>query len=73
MSIVIDKTLTTSEAASKGDLESLKWIRANGGEWTYMAADNAARNGHLEVVKWIRESGLPVQQTVLRGTDTWKL
>ena len=35
----------------------MQWIRANGGEWTYDAADNAAGNGHLETLKWIRANG----------------
>jgi hypothetical protein len=37
-----------------GHLETLKWIRANGGEWTHWAADWAAWNGHLETLKWIK-------------------
>jgi hypothetical protein len=56
---MIDKTLTINEAAAKGDLETLQWIRANGGEWTSDVAVYAAMNGHLEV------------RTALRGTDTW--
>jgi hypothetical protein len=35
-------------------LETLKWIRANGGEWTHWAADGAAKNVHLETLKWIK-------------------
>ena len=56
---MMNKTLTANEAAAKGHLETLKWIRANGGGWTSKAADYAARNGHLEIVKWIKyvESG----------------
>ena len=56
MGCVIDKTLTADQAASKGDLESLKRIRANGGGWTSDAADWAAKygHGHLDVLKWIK-------------------
>jgi hypothetical protein len=45
------------EAAFNGHLETLKWIGANGGEWTDDAADWAAFNGHLETLKWIRANG----------------
>ncbi len=44
-------------AAENGQLETLKWIRAHGGEWTYRAADRAAENGHLDTLKWIRAHG----------------
>ena len=44
-------------AASNGHLETLKWIRANGGEWTSWAANLAAKNGHLETLKWICANG----------------
>ena len=54
---MINKTLTADQAAAKGDLETLKWIRANGGEWTHYAANLAAKNGNLETLKWIRENG----------------
>ena len=54
--MTIDKTLTADQAAAKGDLETLKWIRANGGKWNSYsyAADYAAENGHLETLKWIK-------------------
>ena len=35
----------------------MKWICANGGEWTSATADGAAENGHLETLKWIRANG----------------
>jgi hypothetical protein len=31
-------------------LETLKWIRANGGQWT----KRAAQTEHLETLEWIR-------------------
>ena len=51
------KGLSADSAAENGHLETLKWIRANGGEWTTDAADNAAENGHLETLQWIRDNG----------------
>ena len=60
---------TANQAAANGDLELLKSIRENGGEWTSDTADWAAKNGHLEVVKWIRENGgggPSIQQTMLQ-------
>jgi len=44
-------------ATGYGQLEILKWIRANGGEWTSWACSNAAANGHLETLKWLRVNG----------------
>ena len=44
-------------AAEHGHLETLKWVRANGGNWTAYAADFAAGNGHLEILKWVRTNG----------------
>ena len=38
-------------------METLKWIRDNGGGWSSFAAINAAMNGHLETLKWIRANG----------------
>jgi hypothetical protein len=49
--------LCADECAKRGHLETLKWIRANGGQWTSWAADGAAQNGHLETLKWIRANG----------------
>jgi hypothetical protein len=50
------KHWAADSAALAGHLETLKWIRENGGVWTHWAADFAARNGHLETLKWIREN-----------------
>jgi hypothetical protein len=49
--------LCADECAKGGHLETMKWIRANGGEWTYWAANWAAEGGHLETLKWIRANG----------------
>ena len=50
-------TYNTTWAAKNGHLETLKWIRANGGAWTSNAANWAAENGHLETLEWIRANG----------------
>ena len=47
----------TDWVAGNGHLETLKWIRANGGTWTSDAANWAASNGQLETLKWIRANG----------------
>ena len=52
-----NNTDITNWAAKNGHLETLKWIRANGGKCTKDAANWAARNGHLETLKWIRANG----------------
>jgi hypothetical protein len=44
-------------AAINGHLETLMWIRTNGGGWTTYAANWSARNGHLETLRWIRANG----------------
>jgi hypothetical protein len=44
-------------AAKNGQLETLQWIRNNGGDWTHRAADLAAMNGRLETLQWIRANG----------------
>jgi hypothetical protein len=51
------KRWAANYASENGHLETLKWIRKNGGEWSTLAADKAALNGHLETLKWIRKNG----------------
>ena len=46
------------EAAGRGDLEMLKWLRARGCPWGAGTA-GAAGCGHLEVLKWLRAEGCP--------------
>ena len=60
--LISDATKTSSKltadiAARYGQLETLKWLRSIGGEWTSDAADWAAMNGHLGTLRWIRENG----------------
>ena len=52
-----DLAVMADWAAMNGHLETLKWIRENGGEWTSFATDGVASYGHLETLKWIRENG----------------
>jgi hypothetical protein len=61
-------------AAENGHLETLKWIRANGGEWTTEAADWAAVNVHLETLEWLVRSNAPleVHQEYYRTKVEWE-
>ncbi len=52
---------TCNEAAARGDLVMLKWLRSIGTPWDvdngsrrYNTCANAARGGHLELLKWAR-------------------
>ena len=47
------------EAAGRGDLEVLKWLRAEGCPWDEAACRFAAFGGHLEVLKWLQAEGCP--------------
>jgi hypothetical protein len=44
-------------AASRGQLEILKWGRLNGCSWNAETCSAAALSGSLEVLKWLHESG----------------
>ena len=46
---VTNSRLTVDNLSRHGQLETIQWLRANGGTWTSDAADFAASNGHLEV------------------------
>ena len=47
-------------AAKHGQLEILKWARANGCPWgNEKTCAFAAKGGHLAVLKWARENGCP--------------
>ena len=66
------------EAAGRGDLEMLKWLRAKGYPWDARACAWAAKGGHLEVLKWLRAEGCPwdlwtcVSALRQHMADTWK-
>jgi len=49
-------THTSAEAALRGDLEMLKWLKAHDAPSDGVCA-YAAFKGHLEVLKWARENG----------------
>ena len=46
-------------AACRGDLNMLKWLRANGCLWDRFTCTSAASNGHFEILKWARANGCP--------------
>jgi hypothetical protein len=46
-------------AASSGQLEELKSLRAEKWPWDESTCTHAANGGHLEVLKWARENGCP--------------
>ena len=46
-------------AASRGKLESVTCLRANGCEWDEDTCEAAAGEGHLEVLQWLRRNGCP--------------
>lgn len=50
---------SVSTAAAAGQLETVKWLVANGDPSTSMAMACAAESGHLEVVQWLRENNVP--------------
>lgn len=49
-------TGTADAAAAKGHLETLKWIRANGGEWTDESLRLATKNKHQDCITWLHEN-----------------
>ena len=55
----IEATVLHQEAAAKGQLEVLKWLRANGCPWDEQTCASAAQAGHLEVLQWARANGCP--------------
>ena len=55
----IEATVLHQEAAAKGQLEVLKWLRANGCPWDEKTCASAAQAGHLEVLQWARANDCP--------------
>ena len=51
--------LLCAAAASSGQLEELKAIRAENFPWDWKTCAFAARRGHLDVLTWARENGCP--------------
>lgn len=50
---------TCSNAALKGSLETLIWLREQGCPWDSRTCSNAALGGHFEVLIWARKNGCP--------------
>ena len=64
--------LTCAKAAESGNLEVLKWARANGCEWDATTCAKAAEGGHFDVLRWARVNGCPwdeATQAVARTRD----
>ena len=45
--------------AEGGQLETMRWLRSNGGGWDADACAEAAKGGHLKLLKWLRSRGCP--------------
>lgn len=52
-------TRTCTNAAARGDLNRLKWARANGCPWDSTTHYVAKIHGHVKVVKWLEKNGCP--------------
>ena len=58
-----DKGMELSRfAASRGKLESVTCLRANGCPWNEETCQAAAKGGHLEVLQWLRRNGCPWEE-----------
>jgi len=55
----ITKNNICTLAAGNGQLEVLKWARANNYPWDANTCTELAKNGHLEMLKWARANGCP--------------
>jgi len=50
---------TPRDAANKGQLHVLKWLRERGCPWDEWTCYWAAHGGHLKILQWVREEGCP--------------
>jgi len=50
---------TCRDAANKGNLHVLKWLRERGCPWDEWTCYWAAYGGHLKVLRWVRMKGCP--------------
>ncbi len=55
----LNKSNLCNFAAMNGQIETLKWARANGCYWDEYTCRIVAKNGHLETLKWARDNGCP--------------
>ena len=44
-------------AAKSGNLELVRWLRAEGCPWDKWTCHYALINGHVEILRWARENG----------------
>jgi hypothetical protein len=51
------QNVLVAKAALEGNLEGVKWARANGCPWDADACTNAARGGHMELLQWLHTNG----------------
>jgi hypothetical protein len=61
----LDDKRTCAVVARRGNLEMLKYARANGCPWDEGTCAAAARGGHLDVLMWARANGCPWDHRVL--------
>lgn len=47
------------QAARVGNLDVLRWARANGCPWNVLTCAYAAAAGHLDILRWARKEGCP--------------
>ena len=59
--------LLCGAAASSGQLEELKVLRADGWPWDKYTCSAAAKGGHLEVLQWERTNGCPWDEVTCRA------
>jgi hypothetical protein len=48
-----------ANAAERGDMQLLQWLRAHGCAWDGYTCSCAAHHGHLDVLMWATEQGCP--------------
>ena len=51
-------------AAGEGQLEILKWLRANDFPWGKQTCERAASGGHIEVLQWAHANGCPWNENI---------
>jgi hypothetical protein len=51
-------------AAGGGQLEILKWLRANDFPWGKQTCERAASGGHIEVLQWAHANGCPWNENI---------
>ena len=60
--------MTCHAAASGGQLDVLRWVRAHGATWDKRTCEMAAYNGHLEVLQWLRANDCPWEEWICANT-----